>query len=291
MQKGYEAIDRAVGEIVSALPPESTVLVASDHGFEARSSFTRRWSFNLEGELARAGLVAGREAFALESQFGLVMVRVEAGSFESREPLLERLRSFFGDARNEAGASLFNVVTFDVAERPEGYERSTWEQLRQWAYTLLAWLLFDTEFDNDAHARLVMIPEDSAWESAYPRGRVRFAGTLRPTEEVVYGDGFTGGHHPTAVFVAAGGPVRPLAERQQLSVLDIAPLFLHLAGSALPDDLEGRLHEEWLAPAWAAEHPVQRVSSDAIPRLPPPVGPAHPDEVLLERLRSMGYVE
>lgn len=291
VQKGYEAIDGAVGEVVASLPPEATVLVASDHGFEALGSFERRWAFDVEDELARAGLVAGREAFAFEGQFGFVIVRVESGPFEEREPLLEKLAAFFGSARNEAGAPLFNVVTFDAAERPAGFERPLLERLRQWVYAAAARLLFSTEFDDEAHARLVMIPEDDAWESAFPHGRVRLGALELAAREVVYGDGFTGGHHPTAVFLAAGGAVQPLRERQRLSVLDVAPLFLHLAGGALPDDLEGQLREEWLAPGWTAQHPVRRVSSESIPRLPPPVGPAHGDRVLIERLRSMGYIE
>ncbi len=289
--RGYRALDVALGEIADSLPEGATMLIASDHGFEAHDGFQRRWSFHWEAELAHAGLVPGREAFVLAGQFGFPVVRVEAGAFAPQEALLQRLVDFYQGASNEAGAALFNVVTLDAAPRPEGAERSFLERARQWAYRKLADWLFSARFEGDAHAYLVLIPEDEAWEAAWPDGAIQLGTRRVPATEVVYGDGFTGNHHPTGVFVAAGGAIRPVAERQSLSVLDVAPLFLHLAGAGLPDDLEGELREDWLAPDWHARHPLRRLRAEEIPRLARPTGPALGDEVLKERLRSMGYID
>lgn len=147
VEQGYEAIDRALGELVDALPESCAVLIASDHGFRAGKRFERRWSFEFEEDLEQAG------------------------------------------------------------------------------------------------------------------------------------------------FVAAGGPIPVLAERQRLSVLDIAPLFLHLAGAAIPDDLDGELPLHFLEEEWRKTHPVRSVPAPSLERLPPPIGPDHEDAVLPERLRAMGYVD
>lgn len=60
----YAAFDRALGEIVAALPPESAVLVASDHGFQARDGWRRIWTFSLEEAFASAGLAPARSPSA-----------------------------------------------------------------------------------------------------------------------------------------------------------------------------------------------------------------------------------
>jgi len=291
VEKGYEAIDDAIGELVAALPHESVVLIASDHGFQAGDRFERRWSFGLEEELARAGLVPGREAFRIEGQFGLASFSVKPGPFEEREPLLKKLVAFFEAAHDNEGDALFNVVVFDQIDRPAGQERSWGERLRQWGYRLAARFLFSIEFDSPAHAIIVLIPENEALEGAWPDGRVTLGGMEVPIRQVVYGDGFTGTHHPTAVFLAAGGPIRALNERQQLSVLDIAPLFLHLAGVAVPDDLDGEFPARFLTDDWLLANPIRSVAASDLPRLPPPAGPEHEDALLIERLRAMGYVD
>ena len=111
--------------------------------------------------------------------------------------------------------------------------------------------------------------------------------------DFIRADGFTGEHNPTAVLLAAGGPIRHVPQRGQLSVLDVAPLFAYLAGVAIPDDLEGRLPEQWLDADALAARPPRRVDADSLPRLPAPVAPdsADGESDVIERLRSMGYVE
>ena len=180
----------------------------------------------------------------------------------------------------------------DAAPRPPGRERTLLERLRQRAVRLAAWWLFDVEFGTDAHAYVLARPDAAALDPLWPGGRVAGEGGEWPIEAVAAPDDFTGRHHPTAVFLAAGGPIRPRAERLQLSVLEIAPLIAHLAGAPLPDDLERPLPEALLDPVWLAAHPPEVVPAASLPAPPRPgAGDAGAgEEALRERLRSLGYI-
>ncbi len=292
VQRGYEALDAAIGEIVAALPADAAVILASDHGFQAHDGFQRRWSFDFESLLIKAGLDPGPGRFQIVGEFGFPVVQVAAGDFDTQDALLDRLVAFYAGLRTGPGEPVFNVVALDQVERPAGKERSWFERARQWFYRQAAWWLFGTQFEGEAHAFLVMLPNGDALEAAWPEGTLQVeGGGTHPVRKVVYGDGFTGDHDPTGVFIAAGPAFRPQRERQRLSVLDITPLAIHLAGGAIPDDLEGTLPESWLEPAWLAARPIRVVPADSIERLPPPTGPAVDDAVLRERLRSMGYID
>ena len=286
----YVAFDRALGEIVAALPPESALIVASDHGFKAAEEWRRVWSFRFAAALSDALLTPGPNSFEV-SEFAFATARIAPGEFAEREALLERVVAFFASAQTEAGAPLFRVERLDAAPRPNGHERGWADRLEQWIVRLAARFSFSTEFSADAHAWVIAIPQDEALESVLPDGRVRIGGKLRPARDVVFGDGFSGAHDPVAVFVAAGGPLQHVPARGRLSVLDIAPLYAYLAGAKIPDDLPGRLPSELLEPSALVRRAPERVSASSLPRLAKPVAPMIPDAELVERLRAMGYVK
>ena len=107
-------------------------------------------------------------------------------------------------------------------------------------------------------------------------------------------DDFSGAHDPIGIFLAAGAGIREQQARVDLSVLDIAALIFHLAEQPIPDDLDGSLPEQVLAPEWLAAHPPRTLSALEYPTLVRSVAapdPSADDEEVTERLRSLGYVE
>ena len=293
IREAYLGVDRALGKIRASLAPEDVLIVVSDHGFEAGDGGRRVWTSSLEGLLRAAGLEAGREPFAFVSQFATVTIRVQPGPLAERDALAERIAATLREIRGAAdGEPLYSVYLVDGAERPPGQERSLEERLLQWGVRQAAWWIFGVEFGSDAHAWVLAQPRPKALDALWPDGRVTANGVERPIAELAAPDDFTGKHHPTAVFLAAGGPIRPRAERLQLSVLEIAPLLVHLAGEPLPDDLERPLPAQLLDPAWLAAHPPRSVPAASLPSPPRPDGgnAAAGDEALRERLRSMGYI-
>ncbi len=102
-----------------------------------------------------------------------------------------------------------------------------------------------------------------------------------------------GRHYPEGVFLGVGGPFRQgVKVDADLHISDIAPTVLHLLGMEIPEDMDGRMLEELLEPAYLNDHPV---------RIGLPVGeseetiidsPYTKDEMekVEENLRKLGYL-
>jgi len=287
-------IDRAIGEIAGALGPEDSLLIVSDHGFKAvEDGFRRVWSFDLKPSLARAGLIPERDGFSMVGQFGVVFLRVHSGPFQARDAVLARLTSLFESARTSNGEPLFTVDVIDMVERPAGSERPLYGRLRQWVVRLIMRRFYQIRLDPNAHAYLLVRPKADVFEAAWPEAAVEIAGATLPVAEIVSADGFSGTHDPIGILLAEGAPIRHMGERERVSVLEVAPLLAYLAGTPIPDDLEGSFLEHWIRPEHLASHPPRRVGAAELPLLPTWEGPraSGHDPDLIERLRSMGYIE
>jgi hypothetical protein len=86
-----------------------------------------------------------------------------------------------------------------------------------------------------------------------------------------------------------GGPVRA-ADLGTVTERDVAPTVLHLAGLPRSRELEGRVLEDALSPAFRAAHPVRTVASYGR-RTPGRPAESAFDRDMLEQLRSLGYVQ
>jgi hypothetical protein len=269
-------VDRAVGEMVDALDPETAVLIASDHGFRARPDGVRRkWSFHSRRWLALAGLVPDRDHFKVVDDWQEMIVRVEPGGDPAgREKILGRLRDLFASAHDAAGSPLFKVDVLHGTDPPrEGLPKAFAELVRLGA---------------PAYGWLLARPDQALLERACPDGALTTVGGPMACGALAHVEEFSGAHDPTAVFLAAGGPIRHLAARGRLHVLDLAPLIVYLAGQPIPDDLEGRLPSWILSPAFLKRHPPSKIAVRALPRRSAGTTPEDPE--LTRRLKSLGYV-
>jgi hypothetical protein len=294
IREAMTGVDRALGEIRAGLAKEDVILVASDHGFQADDDGDRRiWTSSLNALLGEAGLASERDAFRFVSQFYAVTIRVLPGPFEERDALTKRLvETLSGLTAAPDGEPIYTVDVVDGAPRPGGSARPVDARIRQWMVREAARLLFDIEFGEDAHAWILARPNAPVLDALWPNGRVRWDGKEFPVRTVAGPDDFTGRHHETAVFLAAGGPIRKRADRLHLSVLQIAPLLVHLAGEPLPDDLERPLPVHVLDPRWLVANPAREVPAASLPTPPSPSesDPSAGDTELKERLRGLGYL-
>jgi len=292
IRETYRALDAALGAVAAALGPEDALVVVSDHGFRASPSPRRIWSMRLQGNPAPLGLDPEREGFAVDGDFAAVLLRVLPGPAERREPALARVTARLRDLRGPDGAPALGVDVLPVAERPPE-ARGTWlERLRAFALQQVLRFGYGIALDRPAYAYVLARPVDAVLSPLWPDGALQLDGARVAVSDLFRVDDFTGEHHETAVFLAAGGPIAQLPARQRVSVLEVAPLLFYLAGAPVPDDLERDVPARILEPARLAARPAERVAAAALPGLPPEPGGADADDaVLFERLRALGYLE
>jgi hypothetical protein len=91
------------------------------------------------------------------------------------------------------------------------------------------------------------------------------------------------------LLLLAGGPARA-ARLARASERDVAPTLLHLLGLPVSRELQGRVLEEALDPAFRAAHPVRSVASyGRRPRSRPAASSF--DRDVIQELRSLGYIQ
>ena len=273
-------IDRAVGEIVDNLAPEDTVLVVSDHGFQARGEASRKWGFDTRRLLRRAGIEPGREKVTILSSFGAMSIRIEPGSAAEREATLERIAGFLKTVRSSDGAAAFRILPYHIPPRPGEVAA---EQVLRMTPDLLP-----------AHAFLVVQADEEVFERIAREGSLLIGGERVALDAVATAHDFTGTHAPIGVFLAAGPAIRHHSRRLRLSVLDVAPLMIYLAGQPVPGDMEGQLQQVLIDPDHLERNPPATIEATRAPRLPDEKGGAAgagEDAETREKLRALGYIQ
>lgn len=277
LRKTAHRVDAALGEITSALGEDDHVVLVSDHGSAADVSVHRMWGYAAPWMLSGAGLGDDDGVVSVNS-FIFTAFKVADGPEEDREDAMRRLEAFVRDVRSPAGDALFDVRSFRDPER-------TLDGAEPWQAEVMA-----PHLPAYGFVFVSVVPEVVG--SLWPDGEVLAGSRRLPVRDVVAANDFTGGHDPTAFFLAAGPAVARGLPRGHLSVVDVAPLLLYLAGQPIPEGLDGRLAEEALDPDYLANHPVRRVAASEAPLLPPEeVDPDDPEsEEIRRRLRALGYV-
>ena len=147
--------------------------------------------------------------------------------------------------------------------------------------------------DPVAHAYLFAFPAGGELLALDREAEIEVAGRKLPRWQVFTHEKFTGDHEPIGIFLAAGGPVAHRADRDRISVLDIAPLIHYLAGDRIPDDLEGSVPQRWIAAEQLSARPVVLAPAAEFPfaRGEPSSAEAAASHELTEKLRALGYVQ
>jgi predicted AlkP superfamily phosphohydrolase/phosphomutase len=73
----------------------------------------------------------------------------------------------------------------------------------------------------------------------------------------------SGQHRMHGIFAAWGPPIQPDAAIPSAGLVDIAPTVLHLLGMEVPQEMDGDVLTAALRPEWLAENPVHRAGQPA----------------------------
>lgn len=276
----FRRVDACLGAVLQGLGDEGRVFIVSDHGFTASREIVYINTFlERQGWLAWHGDAADDEvgkyhtdrpaddanavditrskAYALSPSGNGVFIDVPGGEYQSfREEVIQRLFSLRGPDGGQ-------VVT--GAKKREEY--------------------FPGPCMNDL-PDLTLTLRDHGFISV-----LKSPDVVTPREKVL------GTHHPDGVVLAVGPGVRAGANLGRLSILDVAPLALHSLGLEIPAEYEGRFVPEVYEPEYLAQHPAgwSAAAQECAAATGGESQQAEMDDeeeaVLLDRLRSLGYIE
>ena len=101
----------------------------------------------------------------------------------------------------------------------------------------------------------------------------------------------SGSHTMEGIFFAAGSPFRTGAQLDAVGLGDILPTALHLAGVAIPDDIDGGVLTAALTPEFLASHPVATTSTRAAGGDDGDALSAGEEHEMRKFLQDLGYIE
>ena len=314
----YAALDRALGALLAAAPPDTAVAIVSDHGSGGASDRV----VHLNRRLAAGGLLAFRPATR-----GRVAGLVRAAALRGVPPRLQGVLVRRAPAAAGRLEGIYRLAGIDwsrtVAYSEElDYHPSVWLNLRgrepegmvapgayaatreRVAAALATWRdeagrpvvervwrreeLYAGPFVERAPDLVLEL----ALVDGYSRSCLPSAGPgpalrrLAPAEHGGgKGRGMNGAHRPDGLFVLAGAGVRPAGALGPADIVDVLPTLLALAGEPVPGGLDGRP----IAGALAAE---PRSAPDPLPEaaLGPRPFDAGETRELAARLAALGYL-
>jgi len=323
----YQEIDALVGRILAEAPPETFVVLMSDHGGGAFHKFFHvnnwlaaqgllhfkrtPWSL-VKRALFRAG-VTPVNALRLVNLLRLGRLRKNVKRGRGRG-LLRRLFLSFDDvdwARTRAFAvGNFGQIYINVkGERPQGIVAPGEEYERLRDRIIAAALALRDPQTGEAVIR-----------AAYKREEIYQGPRLRQAPDIIlhtdrakyvsfghadFGSnrliepsiGQTGHHQMEGIVLLHGPGIAPGTVLQGANIMDIAPTVLYALDLPIPAIMDGRPLTAAFTPAYLAAHPVQRFSS---PLMEKGAGEGAADgredytaeehDQVMDRLRDLGYV-
>lgn len=288
----FSKLDEILADLVKLAGEDTTVLVASDHGFgpQKETFFVNAWLAQ-QGALFWAASERPRESgnavlgmrqlarhvamldwertrayAATPSSNGIHIVaanntksgRVPAAAYESfRDELVRRLSAL---QSSTTGKPLIEKIwTREEAFSGPFLSRAPDLTLYLWDGGLVSIL------DSDAAVK--------------PRATI------------------SGTHRPEGVFMARGNGIPAGLRAEELSILDVAPSLLYTLGLAIPEDMEGKVPKELFVPSrWEQcppkiETPVETSDSPKKGLGDRLLFDAEAEAEMAARLRALGYIE
>jgi predicted AlkP superfamily phosphohydrolase/phosphomutase len=322
----WKRLDRGIGEIEAELPPDTALILMSDHGFGPIE-----WYVNFNVWLLERGDISLLDSpyvrqkhwfykrgitpewfYHKMARFGMAGQRV--GRFRGKQTgPLERLaesvflsRRHIDWSRTKAYAQgNFGQIFLNLKGRqPQGCVAP------EDARPLL----------EDLKAALLAMPHPESGESlverVYERDEIYHGphAGLAPDLTVVLRDwryrtiglhdftthkvispafGPTGDHRMEGVFIASGPPFRRSDLPDGANLLDVAPTVLHLLGVPVPEDMDGRVLTEILDPAMAPAVEPAAAAAPISSQEEAPVASGYTEEedaAIQQRLADLGYL-
>ena len=322
----WSAVDRGVGEIEAALPPDSALILMSDHGFGPiehyvnfnvwlldRGDITledsfyvkqKRWCYErgitpewFYNKMVKLGL-ADQRVSRFRGKQDNWMDRLGESAFLSRRHIdWSKTRAYaqgnFGQIFvNLKGRQPFGCVKPEDARSVREDLKAALEAIPhpETGAPLVSKVYQAEELYHGPHAHLA--PDLTVVLNDW---RYRTIGLHDFTTNKLISPAFgpTGDHRMEGIFIASGPAFQAGSTLSaDADLLDIAPTLLHILGVPVPTDMDGRVLTEVLAPALLSQAEAEPpVSAMPLPETPPPVAyTEEEDAAIQQRLADLGYL-
>ncbi len=269
----YERIDASIGDIMSSMPPNATLIIASDHGFD---TFT--YGIDLNQMLAELNLLEWKNKGTIDFERTLVFHNLYHLYFNS--DMITRAELARRGLQVPAGTDLIEHVLDFVAS--QGVRVRSADLSRD----------FELEFHRVSPGNLSGDPPRMRVRAAYSDYYIEFWNIRKPREGALWKLSGTQKwwHRRDGVFMFWGGNVRRGYDAGVKDIQDIAPTVAFLLGVPIAPDIDGQVIYDALLPEWLSERKAYTVSlyhelhrnivEDTSDR-----------EELLKKLKSLGYVQ
>ena len=271
----YEAVDRAIGDILARASEHTNVVVISDHGFHAMKREELQILIDMNRVLELLGYVTLRP----NGKVDLTNTRVYSfGTAKNRRP--KRLR-YNLQGREDGGSvhpanrqALREALTRDLA-------RLTYED----------------------GSPVFLVRDSSAREQrkgtdfeAFVLGKGSSKTLLldgKPIEGIVeHLNRISGTHSPDThgILIASGPDIAQGADIEGISIFDFAPTLLYGLGLPVADDFPGKVFEALLSAEYRASSPLRRIDTWGTMGTWKQAEASAVDQELIDELQSLGYI-
>jgi predicted AlkP superfamily phosphohydrolase/phosphomutase len=103
--------------------------------------------------------------------------------------------------------------------------------------------------------------------------------------------GVSGFHRLDGILLARGPGLKKGATIAGATLVDLAPTILHLMGSRVPDDMDGRVLTELFEEPFLQAHPIVYAEALAEPDRKAGELSSQDQQIVLERLKGLGYID
>jgi predicted AlkP superfamily phosphohydrolase/phosphomutase len=322
----WQRLDDGVGEIEANLPPDTTLLLISDHGFGPIE-----WYVNFNVWLLERGDIALQDSFYVKQKkwfydrgvtpqgFYNVMVKLglaeqRVGRFRGKQTggierlaesaFLSKRHIDWSKTRAYSQGNFGQIFVNQEGRQPQGCVKP--EDVRPLLDDLKAGLLAIPHPETGEPLVEKVLEREDLYHGPHAHlapdltvvlrdWRYRTIGLHDFTTNKLISPSFgpTGDHRMEGVLIASGPSVQAGATLgESANLLDIAPTILHLLGVPVPADMDGRFLAELFDPAiLAPATPADSLYGDhAIAESVPSAYTAEEDEAIQQRLADLGYL-
>jgi predicted AlkP superfamily phosphohydrolase/phosphomutase len=322
----YQKADEAIGQFMDLVPPDTTLIVMSDHGNGGNSDkavYLNRWlesagllRFKRFNGFVKAGIERAK-------QYGLRVLPPNV------KRALYRMTTIPDMVESWARFSVIDWMQTQAYSEETPYYPSIWINLKgrepmgmvdpQDYVAVRDGIITQLSAWRNPYSGQKMIKQVHRREELYNGPQVERAPDLTIEWQLDSGYSYlfrpstgrrrppvhqldaherrrvkSGDHRDEGIFLAIGPHLTTPGELKEADILDIAPTILYLLGLSIPPEMDGKMLAQLFPDDYLTVHPIsygRGVGLDAAVSEPQRAYSADEEEAIRARLQGLGYIE